>query len=113
MSPLSSRLKAMAKHVAALEREGSPDALAALLRLEVALAEVEALLPARQRGRPKKAEFPRDFMAGLVDVLKGAPPEILGAKIATDMDALRWLHKGKPFNSKTLRNQLARARKRR
>ena len=113
MSPLSFRLNDLAKRVALLERDGSPDALAALLRLDATLAEVEALLPPCRRGRPKKAEFPQDFMAGLIDVLKTLPE--LGIK--TDKDALRWLartRKGKaPTNLKTWRNRLSQARKRR
>lgn len=116
MATLAPRLKALAKQIAALERDGSPAALAALRRLEAALDEAEALLPAHKCGRPRKPEFPQDFMAGLVDWMKTLPAEVFDGKpITSDGDALRWLerrHKS-PRSLKTLRNQLARARKRR
>lgn len=116
---LASRLKALSKRVAALEHdvdqgaEVSPFTLAALMQLEAALNELDKTLSPARRGRPKKSESATQSLTGLVAVLKTY--EWLGIK--TDKDALQWIfrpRKGQSrarVNLKTLRNNLAQARK--
>lgn len=117
MAILSAQLNALAKRVATLERdvaqgkEVSPAALAALLRLEACLQEIETILPARRRGRPQKSKLALHLMRGTVDALK----TISELGIKTDKEALQWLsrtRKGRlPINLKTWRNRLSQARK--
>lgn len=117
MPALAPRLKALAKQIAALERDVaqgkdvSPAALAALLRLEACLQEIETILPARQRGRPRKSELALHLMRLAVDGLKTLPE----LRIKTDQEALQWLFRQRkvkvPINLKTWRNRLAQARK--
>lgn len=111
MGTLAPRLKALSKRVALLDH-GDPAVQAALSQLETSLDEVERLLPARQRGRPRQRELVPFLLCFVVDGLKRLPE--LG--ITTDREALRYYlrsqkGKGRIGSIKTLQNQLARARK--
>lgn len=111
MAALAPRLKALAKRVASLEQESDPAVQAVLLRLEACLQEIETILPARQRGRPRKSELALHLMRLAVDGLKTLPE----LRIKTDQEALQWLFRQRkvkvPINLKTWRNRLAQARK--
>jgi len=110
---LPSRLKALAKRVAALEidveqgRAVSPYTIAALMQLEAALDELDKTLLPTRRGRPKKHDAGLQQLAGLVAVLKAWQWE--GVK--TNKQALQRIFRGRKVNLHTWENKLAQARK--
>lgn len=110
---LPSRLKALAKRVATLEREVeqggevSPFTLAALMQLEAALDELDKVLPPARRGRPKQRDIVLQQLAGLVAVLKAWQWE----GIKTNKQALQRIFRGRKVNLHTWENKLAKARK--
>lgn len=107
MTPLSLRLKTLAKRVDLLEQD--PTAQASLAQLESTLDALDNLLPARPRGRPKHRDLVLHLLRFYVDGMKTLPD----SGVATDKDALLLylrMHKGRS-NLKTLQNRLTRARK--
>lgn len=94
---MSTRLKALARRVAALEgKELPPD-------VQAALQQLEALLPPVRRGRPKQPNA--DFLCWLVRISKG-----LGGH-KTDKALLQRFARSFGVSVKRLQNRLAEARK--
>lgn len=112
---LASRLKALSKRVAALERdveqggEVSPFTLAALMQLEAALDELDKTLPPVRRGRPKQPDIVLHLLRFYVDGIKALP----NSGVTTQKEALQRLlrkHKGR-LSLHTLENKLGKERK--
>ena len=110
MTALAARLKAVAK---ALEqgKELPPEVLQ---QLEACLDEIDKVLPPVRRGRPKKPEL--SWLCWTVRICRGlgvkTDKEVLQRllKTKTDKEVLQQLLGGRA-TLKTLRNQLAEARK--